>query len=389
MFEPDHIYALNADDGTGVLNTVRAWLGTYICTAQASDLDLLTLWAVHTHLARETYTTPRLLIDSAAPGSGKTTVLDHLKRLAFSPVQAASLTSSALLARILEREPRTLLVDEVDRTLDPKREGVGDLLATLNSGYRYGATRPHLEATPGGTWAMREISTFGPVALAGNSPNLPADLRSRCITVLLLPDLDGTAADSNWQDIEPDALALHDAIAAWADTVRERVAADRPDVTEHAEIAGLRGRNAERWLPLYKVARAAGDDYWPQAVRGLIAADLADQAADKEAGLTALPRHVQLIRDLAKVWPAATDFWPTGDLMRTLHATFPTDWGFSSQHGELTEQAFGRMLSRKFGIRSDRRTLPTGRTRGYALAAFAPSWRAFGITPAYIGNTIK
>lgn len=52
------------------------------------------------------------------------------------------------------------------------------------------------------------MSTYGPVALAGNSPNLPDDTRSRCITVLLLPDLDGTVADSDWQHIEEDALAL-------------------------------------------------------------------------------------------------------------------------------------------------------------------------------------
>ena len=36
-----------------------------------ADLDLLTLFAVHTHMVVESYTTPRLQIDSPVPGSGK------------------------------------------------------------------------------------------------------------------------------------------------------------------------------------------------------------------------------------------------------------------------------------------------------------------------------
>src|SRR5215210_7039730 len=70
-------------DGAALLEKVRGWLGTYICTVTEADLDLLTLWAVHTHLVVETYTTPRLQIDSPIPESGKTTVLEHLLRLSL------------------------------------------------------------------------------------------------------------------------------------------------------------------------------------------------------------------------------------------------------------------------------------------------------------------
>src|SRR5215216_2188688 len=49
-----------AIDGAELLARVRDWLATYISTVSDSDLDLLTLWAVHTHLVKETYYTPRL-----------------------------------------------------------------------------------------------------------------------------------------------------------------------------------------------------------------------------------------------------------------------------------------------------------------------------------------
>jgi hypothetical protein len=56
----------------------------------------------------------------------------------------ASISSAAMLARITANEVRTLLIDEADRALNPKRPGVDDLIAILNSGYKRGATRPVL-----------------------------------------------------------------------------------------------------------------------------------------------------------------------------------------------------------------------------------------------------
>src|SRR5690606_35977466 len=124
----------------------------------------------------------RLVLDSPVPGSGKTTVLEHMHRLCVRPVQAASISSPALLARLLEKGVRTILIDEADRSLDPKKEGVAELIAILNSGYKVGGTRPVLVPTKEG-WDAVEMSTFSPVARAGNSPNLPDDTQSRSIRV--------------------------------------------------------------------------------------------------------------------------------------------------------------------------------------------------------------
>ena len=211
-------------DGDKLLLEISEWLATYICTVTDADLDLLTLWAAHTHLVAETYTTPRLQIDSPIPESGKTTCLEHLQRLSMRSVQMASLASPALLTRMLDAEQRTILIDEADRSLNPEKEGIAELLAVINSGYKRGATRPVLVPGKGGKWEVREMPTFAAVALAGNSPNLPEDTRSRIIRVLLLlPDLNGTVAESDWELIEADAAALHDALAAWADQVRDQV----------------------------------------------------------------------------------------------------------------------------------------------------------------------
>lgn len=248
-------------DDERLLDDVRAWFGTYLATVNDHDLDLLALWAVHTHLVVETYSTPRLLIDSPVPGSGKTTCLEHLNRLCVAPVQIAALSSPALLARMLDAGMRTILIDEADRSLDPKKEGIPDLLAVLNSGYKRGATRPVLVPVKGGGWETSEMSTFSPVAMAGNNPILPDDTRSRTIRVLLLPDRHGTVAESDWEMIEDAAAALAERIAAWAQVNRDLVRTTRPDMPE-----GIVGRLREKWQPLARIAAAAGGR-WPAAVR--------------------------------------------------------------------------------------------------------------------------
>ena len=165
-------------DGAAVLDRVEAWYRRFIRVTFDHDYHLLALWTVHTHLVEECYTTPRLQLDSLVEGAGKTTVLDHLKRLGHDPIQIASLSSSALLPRLLHKGMHTILLDEVHRTLRPDTPGVGDLLAIINTGYRRGATRPVNVPVKGGGWEAVDMPTFAPVAMAGNDPNLENDTRS-------------------------------------------------------------------------------------------------------------------------------------------------------------------------------------------------------------------
>src|SRR5689334_6891005 len=95
------MYAEDNPNGAEVLDRILAWYERFIRVTDPDDLHLLTLWTAHTHLVVELYTTPRLQVDSVIFGSGKTTVLDHLQRLCNNPVQAATLSSPALIPRLL------------------------------------------------------------------------------------------------------------------------------------------------------------------------------------------------------------------------------------------------------------------------------------------------
>jgi hypothetical protein len=356
-----------------VLTDVRAWLARFVCVMDDLDLDLLTLWAAHTHVAFETYTTPRLILDSSMPGSGKTTVLEHLSRLCMNPIQAATLSSPALLTRMLNKSLRTILIDEVDRSLDPKKPGVEDLIAVLNSGYKRGATRPVLVPGKGGEWDVSEMSTFSPVAMAGNAPALPDDTRSRCIRVLLMPDLEGRVESSDWEEIEEDAQELGRRLTEAADEAREFVRTVRPELP-----AGCIGRIKERWNPIKRVATAASPQ-WAAIADELIRRDIAEAEMDKEDGINHLPPAVVLLKDVRDVWDSGDAFTPSAVLIQRLIQHNPGMWGQASSYGkELNAQRLGRMLVTAFKLHSTRQG---DSKRGYFRSNLENVWRRMGMTP--------
>lgn len=356
------------------LQAVRGWLAEYICVVDEPDLDVLALWAAHTHVAFETYTTPRLVLDSTMPGSGKTTVLEHLQRFCLAPIQAASISSPALLARMLSKQMRTILIDEVDRSLDPKKPGVEDLIAILNSGYKRGATRPVLVPAKGGEWDVSEMSTFSPVAMAGNAPHLPDDTRSRCIRVLLMPDVHGTVSPSDWEEIDPEAIAIGDALRSALDEQRDAIKLSRPQLPD-----GCNGRMREKWAPLARVAAVAGGG-WPAIVSQLIERDLQEVAMEREEGLLNLPPAMVLLKDLHDVWSPEDHFIATSRIIESLIEHNAHYWGEISAYGKrLTPQRFGRMLVQGAKVHSTRNA---AKVRGYSREQFAKAWRQLGITPA-------
>lgn len=372
---PDAFWGAGHPEFLGALNAVRAHLAHYVMTSTEDDLDLLTLWIVHTYVAEETYTTPRLLLTSPVPESGKTTVLDHISRLACAPAQMASISSDALLPRMLSEGMRTILIDEADRTLAEDNPKTQQVLAVVNSGYRRGGVRPVNVPDGKGGWTIKEMSTYSPVAMAGNNPKLPGDTLSRTITVILMPAGEGEVAETDWELIEGDVDMLRERIAQAADGVRDYVRANRPPLP-----AGCFNRRREKWLPLKRIAAAASEE-WAGKVDALIGRELDEAQADREAGLGKEPRHITLLRDLSAIYESysAREFLPTETLLSELQARNPSYWSERNLYEKaLTAKALGNMLKDNYGLRSDR--LPgRGSQRGYFLASFVRPWRALRI----------
>jgi hypothetical protein len=358
----------NPENGEALLDEIASWFHRFICVTDELDLALLAAWTVHTHLAAELRTTPRLQLDSTVPESGKTTVLEHLSRLCRRTILIASPPSPALIPRLLEQEIRTVALDEVDRVLRPDGPATPDLLGIINSGYRLGATRPALVPVKGGGWEVKEMPTFSPVVLSGNAPALPDDTRSRIIRILLMPDYGNVTEDSDWEEIEAEALELHDRIVTFTEQVRDEVSGMSVDLPE-----GCVRRSKEKWRPLKRVAVAAGGR-WPKLVDSLILRDLAEDRAERESGIRTLPPGMVLLTDLQQIWPADDALVPTGNLVAKLIAHNPDYWGDASGYGKaLTETRLGKLLNQAAKVTSLR---PGGRgPRGYQRQQLMPVWQ--------------
>jgi hypothetical protein len=275
---------------------------------------------------------------------------------------------------MLDAGQRTILIDEADRSLDPNKDGVGELLAVLNSGYKRGATRPVLVPGKGGQWEAKDMPTYAAVVMAGNSPNLPEDTRSRTIRVLLLPDSVGTIEESDWEMIEQDAEELRNEIADWVEQVRDEVRNERPPLPET-----VKGRFREKWTPLKRVAAAAGGN-WPEMVDQMATRDLAEAELDREDGLINQKPGVLLLHHIHEVWPGTVSFFASIDLTNRLTEEHPQVWSVDSPFGkDLTPKRLASMLVKSYGIHSIQ-PIKTG-PRGYSRSMFALSWRRMGVTP--------
>ena len=369
--------SVSSTDSTGsvypvgeMLEILRNWISKFIFVQDESDLDKIPLWIIHTHLAHELYTSPRLLIDSPLPGSGKTTLLEHIAQFANAPIQMASVSSPAMLGRITKDGIRTLLIDEADRALDPKRPNVGELIALLNSGYKRGSTRPTL-VQKGKDWELEEMPTFSPVVMAGNSPNIPEDTRTRCIVVRLLPDNENRAQESDWETLEFPAYQIKLDILASVETWREQIL--NSEITLPINCVN---RFKEKWKPLKRIAVLAGGD-WAQRVDSYILHDIQNIKEQNENGDSKLTPHIQLVKDLYEIYEGENKFIGTRTIIEKLARHNPEYWGDSSIYGRaISEQKFGRVLNSKFYLNSQRLG---DSPRGYHSTQFENIWVSLGL----------
>lgn len=346
-----------------VLDMALDWFRRYIKVQRVGDHFVIVMFAAATHVREFVPVQPRAIFDSLMPGAGKTTVLEHLSRICFNPVMASGISSPALIPRMISAagdESITVLIDEADRTLDPKKDGVGDMIAVINSGSKRGATRPVLVPDKDNGWKAQMMPTYCSVAMAGNSPILPDDTRSRSVQVFLLPDSSGSIEETDWvsdTSMEEGAKCIHDAFRAWAEMYGNDIQAARPSLPD-----GCRGRMKERWITYAKIAAVAGGE-WPDRVNQLIVDDIERVEAEKADGLNSLPPKALLVQDCLEVMH--DEFTPTASLVSMLAMSHPDRWGTESPYvSPLTRQRLAKMLS-PIGIHSVRGTTRDDRTRGY------------------------
>jgi hypothetical protein len=174
LVEPQHL------TGAALLDAVSTFLARFIVFPNEYCASAIALWFAHTQAAEHFYVTPRLVISSAEPGSGKTLVIEVGQYLAAKPQMVLNASPAAVFRLVAADGPISLLWDEVDTVFTTNGVGNEELRSLLNSGYKRTATIPRCV---GDSHTVQQFPISSPVALVGLAGAMPVTITTHAITI--------------------------------------------------------------------------------------------------------------------------------------------------------------------------------------------------------------
>lgn len=242
--------ATDVDSTQAAFEAARTWIRRFVFVAE-HQLLVLALWSLLTYTVEITDCVPYLAITSPEKGCGKTRALETLEAIVARPWMTGR-TTAAVLARKIDKEHPTLLLDESDAAFRGDREYAETLRGVLNTGYLRSG-RVSLCTQRGKNIAYIDLSTFGMKAIAGIG-ELPDTIADRSIPIRLERKLAHEPTERfRRRHIERDAEALRQLFEDWSAAF---CAAEY-----HSEPEGLDDlpdRAADIWEPLLVIAEACG-----------------------------------------------------------------------------------------------------------------------------------
>ncbi|HEX5115114.1 MAG TPA: DUF3631 domain-containing protein [Pseudonocardiaceae bacterium] len=353
--------------GHAVLDQVATFVRRFSAFPSDHCAPTLALWYAHTHLADRLYVTPRLILDSAEPGSGKTRVLEVAQYLVAAPEMTVS-ASRAALFRLVAEGPITILFDEVDTIFTKAGGGNEDLRAMLNAGYKRSATIPRYD---GKTRNVRRFPVYTPAALAGIAGGMPDTITTRAITIhMRRRRADEQVEPFRERSVEEQAQPIRAALSEWLGFVAEDVADAQPVMPD-----GVTDRPAEIWEPLIAIADAAGG-HWPTTARKACAHFV----------LTRIPSAdsfgIQLLSDLRDIFTAAeTDRMASREILAHLLTLDDSPWA-DLPDKPLDARRLSRELTR-YGIKPVTFDAKAGKAKGYVTFATSGKQEQAGLADAW------
>ncbi|WP_461712629.1 DUF3631 domain-containing protein [Streptomyces sp. DSM 41029] len=354
-------------DGTVVLDELRAAIGRYVVLPSEEALTAVTLWVAASHIQPALQHAPRLAVVGPTKGCGKSRVLDVLHETVSRPMMTVN-TSPAVVFRIIGEDPPTLLVDEADTIFGPKAGDKEDLRGLLNAGHQ--RNRPAWRIS-GPEHKPTAFPTFAMAALAGIG-DLPDTIMDRAVVLRMQKRKPGEkVAPFRSRHSVPELNALRDRLAAWLAPLRG---------TAHQLVPPMpvEDRAADTWEPLVIVADLAGG-HWPAQARAACLAMTRNEVVQDEQ--TTL--KTRLLRDIRRVFgqQGDTEALRSQDLLAALVQDAEAPWAEYGTKG-LNAYHLANLL-RDFGISPANHRFENGRqAKAYARNQFLDAWARYCPDPA-------
>jgi hypothetical protein len=276
------------------LDEVENFIRRFLVLSREEHYWIMTLWIGHTYFTNCLSTTPRLAFLSPEFGCGKSRAMEVLESLSFKAGKYDYATRSALFRFITETKensgkPPTLLLDELDTVFRAKNDDSSEALRQIcNSGYRTGAKALITEGE-GKNRRPTAFSLFASMALAGKGDIIPESVKTRGIQIRIQKKLPNQKVeDFHTRAVKEKSEELCEWIQNWSDFGEKKFE------TENVELVGTDGRVREVWLPLYAVARLAGEEWEDKFHSALALMSVIQQEAEE-------PLERLLLEDCLKV----------------------------------------------------------------------------------------
>jgi hypothetical protein len=321
--------------------------------------DAGALWVVHTHTFEIAEATPYLSITSPEKRSGKTRLLEAFDLLVRRSWFTGRVTA-AVLARKVDAECPTLLLDESDAAFKGDKEYSETLRALLNTGYRKGG-KSSICVGQGASITYKDLSTFCPKAIAGIG-KLPDTVADRSIPIVLKRRAPGEHVDRfRRRSVDKEAEPIRQRIMAWAADCHLPEGIDAvPDF--------LDDRAADCWEPLFVIADVAGGN-WPEKARHAALILMNGQnRQDMSFG-------VRLLADIRRVYLENTDKLPSESLVHLLTALEDAPWS-DLKGSPLNPRSLASIL-KPYEIYPHVIRVEGGTPRGYEKSDFLDAWERY------------
>ncbi|MGW6461993.1 DUF3631 domain-containing protein [Streptomyces sp. NPDC055078] len=361
-------------DGAALLGDIEAFHRRFNVFPTEAAYVAVVLWNAHTHLLDAFESTPRLAFLSPEPGSGKTRGLEICGTLVPHPMVAVNASPAALFRAVsgLNSGRPTILFDEIDTVFGPKAKDNEELRGLLNAGHRRTGVSYRCVGD-GGQQTVQAFPSYAAVAVAGLGW-LPDTILTRSVIIRMRRRAPNEHVDAFRSRLhEPEGHALRDRLAAWADTVRDRITGAWPQMPE-----GISDRPADVWEPLLAIADAAGGT-WPDRARAACVDLVAAATAGDKASL-----GIRLLSDLRDVFNGA-DRMPTAQILAALCAMDEAPWADMS--GKPIDS---RQLAKRLGeyvtaendtIKARNIRTAAGVAKGYYATDLHDAWKRYCPAP--------
>lgn len=268
-----------------ILNQIASFLKRFVVLTQ-SQIDVITLWIIHTYLFDEADTTPYLYITSPEKRSGKTRLLEVLELFVNKPWYTGRVTP-AVLSRKIDAECPTLLLDEFDAAFKGDKEYSETLRAILNTGYRRGG-KTSICTGQGANIGYTDLETYCPKAFAGIG-KLPDTIEDRSIPIVLKRrSIDEQVERFKKRKVEAEASIIkRDIIKLISSIILSDVEPDIP--------TQLDDRASDCWEILFIIADSVSGD-WPERVKSAALVLMTGESRQDES------RGVKLLTDIAGIF---------------------------------------------------------------------------------------